>query len=135
MPRLTASFDVTGWDQTPYEAPGTDASLARATVCKTFRGDLTGESVAEILLCQAVADDPGAGAGFVGSEVVTGTLDGREGTFVMQHGGVMGGAEPPYTFGTIIPGTGTGDLAGLAGTVEISRDADGHRITLDVTFG
>ena len=98
-----SSFDVTGWDETPTSAPAEGPRLSRASVRKVFRGDLDGESVAEVLLCQS--DPAESGAGFVASEVVTGRIDGREGTFVMQHGGLMGGGEPPRTFGSIVPGS------------------------------
>lgn len=129
--RTTASFDVTAWDQAAYDEPSDAAHLSRATIRKTFRGPLEGESVGEALLCQADAKDYLAGAGYVVSERVTGTLDGRSGSFVMQHGGLAGPGIEPHTFGHIIPGTGTGDLAGLSGTVEIGRDAEGaHSITL-----
>lgn len=75
---------------------------------------------------------PEAGAGYVVSERVTGKLEGRAGTFVIQHGGVMGAGTAPRTFGHIVPGSGTGGLAGLAGTVTIDRAADGtHTMTLD----
>ena len=133
-PPLTAAFDVTGWDETPYAEPADGPRLARATVRKTFQGDLEGESVAELLMCQEDPADDGAGAGYVASEVVTGTLAGRAGTFVVQHGGVVGGGDAPRSFGHVVPGSGTGALAGLTGTVAYLADADGHRVTLDVRF-
>ena len=125
-----SNFSVTGWDQTPYGEE--TAHLGRATVKKVFTGDLDGESVAELLLCQANPEDFNAGAGYVAMERVTGQLGGRKGTFVFQHGGLNGGGNEPYTFGQIIPGTGTGELVGLRGTVEISVTPEGgHTITLD----
>ena len=134
-PPLTASFDIAGWDETPTAEPADGPRHARATVRKTFQGDLDGESVAELLMCQEDPADPSAGAGYVASEVVTGTLAGRKGTFVVQHGGVVGGGDAPRSFGNVVPGSGTGALAGLAGTVTYMADADGHRVTLDVRFG
>jgi prolipoprotein diacylglyceryltransferase len=132
--RATATFDVTGWDQDPY---GEDVApfLSRATVGKAFQGDLVGTSTAEVLMCQADRKDIAAGAGYIASEVVTGTLLGREGAFAMQHGGIseVGGAT--RTFGNIIPGTGTGGLEGLEGTVELQVDAQGgHSMVLEITL-
>lgn len=128
----TATFDVTGWDQTPYGEAAGSRHLSRATVRKAFSGDLEGESVAELLMCQADASDLGAGAGYVASELVTGTLGGRAGTFVMQHWGVSGGGATQRTGGRVVPGSGTDELAGLSGTVEISVDENGgHVIRLD----
>jgi hypothetical protein len=100
-------------------------------VRKTFRGGLEGESVAELLMCQADPSDLAAGAGYVASERFEGRVDGRAGSFVMQHGG-LSGEGTPRTFGHIVPGSGTGDLAGLRGAVEIAVDADGnHQLILD----
>ena len=131
---LTASFDVTGWDETAVSEPAALPGHGRATVRKRFHGALEAESVAELVTWTAA--DPADGAGYVASEVVTGTLDGKAGTFVVQHGGLMGAGTPPRTFGNVVPGSGTGALEGLAGTVEIARDADGgHPITLNVTLG
>ncbi len=132
MTQTTSSFKVTGWDQTPYGEES--AHLGRATVKKEFHGDLEGESVAELLMCQANPDDFNAGAGYVAMERVVGQLGGRTGTFVFQHGGLNGGGVAAYTFGQIIPGTGTGELAGLRGTVEINVTPEGHLITLDYSF-
>ena len=130
--RATASFDVTGWDQSPYEDQDPSGPhLSRATVRKSFRGDLTGESTAELLMCQANPSDLSAGAGYVASEMVVGQLAGREGTFVLQHWGMSVGEER-RTGGHVVPGSGTGALAGLSGQVQIAVDADGsHTLTLD----
>jgi len=130
--RAISSFDVTGWDQTPYEEEVKGPRLSRATVRKTFRGDLAGESTAELLMCQADPSDLSSGAGYVASERVVARLGGRAGTFVLQHWGLSGGGGPQRTSGHIVPGSGTGELAGLSGEVEISVDADGgHALTID----
>ncbi len=60
--RAISSFEVMGWDQTPYGNQGEGPSLSRATVRKTFTGDLSGESSAELLMCQADSSDLDAGA-------------------------------------------------------------------------
>ncbi len=127
----TARFDVTGWDPTPYDQPADGPELSRVTIRKAFQGDLDGESTAEGLFCGM--GDPSAGAGYVVSERVTGRLGGRSGSFVIQHGGVVGSDVAPRTFGHVVPGSGTGELAGLAGTVEIDRADGQHTLTLDYT--
>lgn len=130
--RAVAHFDVTGWNEAPYDGVDGGVRLSRAEVTKTFRGDLEGESSALLLMCQADPEDLEAGGGFVASEKVIGQLDGREGSFVIQHGGLAGGEQERRTFGNVVPGTGTGELAGLTGTVELSIDAEGrHTLTLD----
>lgn len=131
MTRAVASFAVTGWDQGEPEADPAGPTRSDATVRKQFEGDLAAESEARLLMCQADTEDITAGAGYVASEVVRGALHGREGSFVMQHWGLSAdGSE--RTGGHIVPGSGTGDLTGLTGSVEISVDADGaHTLTIN----
>lgn len=126
-----SSFDVTGWDEKPYNDPASGPRLSRTTVSKKFTGDLEAESTAELLMCQASAADLKAGAGYVASEQVQGTLAGLKGSFVLQHGGVIVGGKTEKTFGHVVPGSGTGQLKGLIGDAEIAVDADGrHTLTL-----
>lgn len=130
MARAVASFDVTGWDQGEPESDG-GPTLSHATVRKNFDGELVAESEAKLLMCQADVADITAGAGYIAREVVRGALGGREGTFVMQHWG-LSAAGNEQTGGQIVPGSATGDLAGLTGSVEISVGGDGsHRLTID----
>src|SRR4051794_9304904 len=102
--QLTVPFEITAWDEEPYAgAPGGPA-LARVTVRKAFSGALEGTSEAQLLTAQG----PG-GAGYVASEVFVGSLDGRSGSFVVQHHGVDD-QRAPRSAGTIVPGSGTGEL-------------------------
>ncbi|MDH4044567.1 MAG: DUF3224 domain-containing protein [Gemmatimonadota bacterium] len=78
--RATATFTVTGWDPTPYDEDVAGPRLSRATVRKTFLGDLTAESTAQLLMCQADLSDLSAGAGYVASERVVGRLGDRRGS-------------------------------------------------------
>src|SRR3954468_15431820 len=123
---ITAEFEITSWDQTPYDEGAEGAELGRATVRKAFTGPLTGTSVAELLLCGSGED----GRGYVASEKVTGTLDGRTGPFVLQHGAVQGPGDDGRTFGHVVPGSGTGELAGLRGDAVYRHDESGARLTL-----
>jgi len=121
---ITAEFEVTGWDQSPYDEPTDAPPLGRATVHKTFRGALEGTSVAELL----TAGGDG-GRGYVASERFTGTIEGRKGSVVFQHGGLDDGAAP-FTYGHVVPGTGTGELVGLTGEITYAHDESGARVTL-----
>ena len=62
---------------------------------------------------------------------MTGTLDGRAGTFVIQHGATMNPDGSAFQFGNVVPGSGTGELAGLRGTVRMAHE----RATLDYELG
>ncbi len=118
---ITATFEITGWDETTYDAPAEGPPLARATVRKRFSGPLEGTSVAELLTAGR--------EGYLASERVEGTLEGRSGTFVLQHGGVEGRA-----FGHVVPGSGTGELEGIRGDAAYAHDEAGARLTLSYTL-
>ncbi len=127
------TFDVTGWEPSPGDDPAEGPALVRVAIRKKFQGDLDGESAGEGLFCGL--SDPEAGAGYVVSERVTGVLAGRSGTFVLQHGGIMGPDTPPRSFGNVVPGSGTGELTGLRGEMEIARTAEGvHTLALRYAF-
>ena len=121
---ITATFEITGWDETRYDAPAEGPALARATVRRRFRGPLEGTSVAELLTAKG-----DRGAGYLASERVDGSLDGRRGTFVLQHGGV-GDETDQRAFGHVVPGSGTGELVGLRGEAVYAHDDAGARVTI-----
>ena len=130
--KIVSDFEVTGWDALPYGEEGVGPLLSEARVVKRYCGDLEGEGRVRLLMCRASADGPLENAGYIASEVVSGTLGGREGTFVLHHWGIAGAGAPPRTAGHVVPGSGTGGLAGLSGTMEIHVDADGgHTLTLE----
>jgi hypothetical protein len=63
--------------------------------------------------------DPGSGSGaYVALELVTGSLDGRTGSFALQHNGTMSNGEATLHV-TVVPGSGTGELVGLTGRMQI----------------
>ena len=92
---------------------------------KVFRGELEGESEAELLMCQA---EDGS-AGYVAMERVKGRIGELSGSFVIQHGGIHGG-EGDQTFGYIVPGSGAGALQGLRGTAAFRHVGDSATLTL-----
>jgi hypothetical protein len=117
------TFAITGWDaEPPYDAPGEGPPLARITVRKAFSGALEGTSEAQLLVCGE--------AGYLASERVSGVLDGRAGTFVLQHGATAAPDGSPFTFGNVVPGSGTGELAGLRGTVRMEHERYGLEFAL-----
>lgn len=127
--RTTAPFEITSWDAREAEAPAQGHAFGSAVIAKTYKGELAGTAVGEFVGCQ-VGDTSG---GYVCMERFTGTLDGRAGTFLLQHGAVRGG--PDESFGHVVPGTGTGELSGLSGTVVIEHDENGPLLVLDYELG
>ena len=121
---LTVPFEITGWDEAVYDEPADGPKLSRVTVRKRFSGALEGSSVAELLIANGEE-----GRGYMASERVEGTLEGRRGTFVLQHGGVDDGVVA-RTFGHVVPGSGPDGLRGLRGDVEFAHDEAGARLLL-----
>jgi Protein of unknown function (DUF3224) len=107
-----------------------DAALGRMSLDKQFHGDLEATSKGEMLTAGTSVK---GSAGYVAIERVSGTLQGRSGTFILQHSGTMTRGAPQLTI-TVVPDSGTGQLAGLAGkmTIEI---ADGkHSYDFEYTL-
>ena len=123
--KISATFEITGWDQATYDEPGDGPALGEATITKAYTGPLDGTGHARMLACQT-GDSPTDGAGYMAQERVIGTLDGRTGTFVLHHG-ACGGPDGTEQYGFIVPNTGTGDLATLSGTCRVQHG----EITLD----
>ncbi|MER5203423.1 DUF3224 domain-containing protein [Streptomyces sp. NPDC002825] len=122
------TFEVTSFEPEALdEAPG--AALGRVRITKTFQGGLTGTSTVHML---SVADIEGGPVAYVAVERFTGELDGRKGSFVLQH--TAPGSHGERLTIRVVEGTGSGDLAGIAGDLEIIQDKDGgHSYVLDYT--
>jgi hypothetical protein len=112
--RATGDFDVKLGPLEPYNRdPG--AALGRMSLDKVFEGDLQATSKGEML--SAGAPQSGS-AGYVAVERVTGALHGRRGSFALQHSATMHRGTSSLSI-TVVPGSGTGELAGLSGTMNI----------------
>ena len=104
-------------------------SLGRMSIAKQFQGDLEGTSTGAML--SALTTTKGS-AGYVAIERVTGTLQGRLGSFVLQHSGTMARGEQQLTI-TVVPDSGTGELTGLAGLMRIIIADGKHSYEFDYT--
>ena len=128
--RANAVIMVRKYEPAAYDDPAAGPSLTRIHVEESFSGDIVGDGVVEFL--QAARAD--GSASFVGIERVTGTVAGRDGTFLLQDAGtVVGGIVSGDWF--VIPGSGTGQLAGLRGTGGFRANlGEGAQIHLDYWF-
>jgi hypothetical protein len=123
----SGTFEVT---LTPQAEEATDGiSRGRMSIAKQFQGDLLATSTGEMLTAGA---ESGA-AVYVAIERVTGTLQGRGGTFVLVHQGTMTPSRQQLEI-TVMPESGTGQLAGLSGTMEITIADGQHRYTFSYTL-
>ncbi len=127
--RATGTFDVKLAPISAHHAgPG---ALGRMSIDKTFHGELAATSQGEMLAGMTTVSNS---AGYVAMERVTGTLGGRKGTFLLQHTGIMNRGTPSLVI-TVIPDSGTGELAGLTGTMQIIVEGKRHSYVLDYSLG
>ncbi|RLV59526.1 DUF3224 domain-containing protein [Parashewanella curva] len=97
-------------------------NLGRMTIDKIFHGELAAESKGEML--SAMTSVKGS-AGYVAIEQVSGSLQGKQGTFVLQHFGTMNDGEDRLIL-EVVPNSGTGELVGLSGQMNIRVDNGQH---------
>ena len=112
--RASGRFEVKLAPLEPYNRDPA-AALGRMSIDKAFEGDLRATSRGEMLS----AGSPQSGsAGYVAIERVTGTLNGRRGSFSLQHNATMHRGAFALNI-IVVPGSGTDELEGLGGTMDI----------------
>lgn len=126
--RAIGTFDVKLNPLATYNTD--DPSMGRMSIDKQFHGDLRATSKGEMLSQMDSARSSGA---YVAIERVTGSLAGREGSFVLYHIGTMDRGEPQLSI-RVAPGSGTGQLTGLMGTMTIEIDAGNHSYGFDYSL-
>jgi hypothetical protein len=110
MKTANARFAIKSWDEKAYSEGQDLPRLTRASVTKSFSGDIEGEGQVEYLMMYR-----GDGsAAFVGLERVSGRIGAQTGTFVLQRTGVFEGGQAKESY-SVIPGSATGQLRGLRG--------------------
>ncbi len=128
--RATAVITVHKYEPATYDEPAEGPALARIHVEESFSGDIAGDGTVEFL--QAARAD--GSASFVGIERITGTVAGREGTFLLQDAGTVEGNVVSGKW-FVIPGSGTGGLAGFRGEGGFRANlGEGAQVHLDYWF-
>ncbi len=122
MPQITGSFEVKIVPQKPDNPPAEASNLGRMSIDKQFHGALEAASKGEMLAIMSA--ETGSG-GYVALERVSGTLDGRIGSFVLQHSATMHRGVPTLSV-NVVPDSGDGDLIGLSGSMNIRIEAGKH---------
>lgn len=126
--RATGPFDVKMNPQSEDKAGG--SALGRLSLDKQFHGDL--EAVGKGEMLTAMTDVKGSAA-YVAIERVSGSLHGRQGSFVLVHRGMMASGAQELAL-TVVPDSGTGELAGLSGQMAINIVGGRHSYNLDYTL-
>ncbi|WP_374045709.1 DUF3224 domain-containing protein [Massilia sp. YIM B04103] len=116
--QIQGDFDVKLTPQTSADSP----PWGRQRIEKTFHGPLDGSSIGEML---AVRTEVKGSAGYVALEQVSATLEGRKGTFFLQHSGLMDHGAPTLMV-SVVPDSATGELKGLKGTMTIQIEGGKH---------
>jgi Protein of unknown function (DUF3224) len=126
----TGRIDVKTYEPQPYDQLDDGPDLVEIHVTETFSGDIEGDGVVRFL--QAIRED--GSASFVGIERVTGSIAERRGSFLLQDAGTLEGNLVKGDW-FVIPGSGTGELAGLRGEGGFEAELGQHAsITLDYWF-
>jgi len=120
------TFTVSVQPLTPAPAEG----LGRFSIDKQIHGDLEGTTKGEMF---SGGDFRQGAAGYVAIEVVTGTLGGKHGSFALQQMATMdkGGQKMEVL---VVPGSGTGELKGIAGTFTIKIEGGKHSYEMEYTL-
>ena len=120
--KIKGQFDVSLNPLEPYAKGKSGIKLGRMAIDKSFHGELEATSEGEML--SAMTPVKGS-AGYVAIEQVEGRLSGKTGSFVLQHFGAMNHGRERLVL-EVVPDSGTGELSGLTGTMEIRIEAGQH---------
>lgn len=123
------TFEIEMSGEPPYDTVE-GVSLSRARFDKTFSGPLAATSQVEMLAARTPVE---GSAGYVAIERIDGVLEGKRGTFVVMHVGVMNRGERSLEI-RIVPDSGTGELAGIAGRMDIQIVAGQHHYEIEYTL-
>jgi len=118
---VEAKFTIDSWDEQAFDEVPDASKLTRASVTKSYSGDVEGTSTTEWLM--SYADD--GRASFVGLERIVGKVGGRKGTLVLQHVGTYGDGTATADL-SVVSGAGSADLADVTGEGEFTADPAGH---------
>ena len=115
----TGTFEV---KLTPEEDKAGEAIVGRMTIDKQFQGDIEGTSAGLMVMAGTAVQ---GSAGYVALEKVTGTVNGRRGSFYLQHSGIMRRGLGQLTI-VVVPDSGTDELTGLDGKLDINITEGKH---------
>lgn len=122
MPQLAKGEFTISLQPLTFEGVDTDAQLNRMSIDKQITGDLVASSKGQML--SAITNTKGS-AGYVAVEHVSGTLNGKHGTLVLQHTGLMNRGAASLSV-VVVPDSGTGELVGISGNLKITIDGGKH---------
>lgn len=128
MIKASGTFSVTVSPQAPDE--GDTSGVGRLRLDKQFQGDLEATSKGQMLAISSAVE---GSAGYVAMEQVTGTLHGKTGGFALQHFGKMTRGVPELNV-AVVPDSGSGELEGLTGRMQIIITEGSHSYEFEYEF-
>jgi uncharacterized protein DUF3224 len=126
--QASGTFDVKLTPQVGEESE--NLTMGRMTIDKQYHGEIEGTGRGQMLTGGTPVKDS---AGYVAIELVSGSLQGRKGSFLLQHTGTMNRGVPQLSI-TVVPDSGTEELVGLAGTLTIKIEGGKHYYDFDYTL-
>jgi len=127
---VNTEFKIKSWEEQPYSEAAGECKLTRASITKTYIGDIEGQANLEYLMMYR----QDGSASFVGLELIKAKLGSRTGSFVLQHIGTFTDGVVNATL-TVLPGSGSGELTGISGTGSFkSGHAESYPLTLTIEF-
>jgi uncharacterized protein DUF3224 len=124
----SGTFDVKLTPQANDESE--NLTLGRMTIDKQYHGDIEGTGKGQMLTAGTQVKDS---AGYVAIELVSGSVQGLKGSFLLQHTGTMNRGVPQLSI-TVVPDSGTEELVGLAGKLTIKIEGGKHFYDFDYTL-
>ncbi len=123
------TFDVKVTQQPQDDSAG--GPFSRLFLDKKFHGDLDAASKGQMMAAGTAVEGSGA---YVAFELVTGTLNGKRGSFIFQHKGTM--RKGAYELSvTVVPDSGTDELTGISGSMKIIIEGSKHFYEFEYTLG
>lgn len=123
-------FQIQFEPQVPSFKGSNDVRIGRMSIRKKYVGLLEGLSVGEMLSATSPIEGH---AGYIALEQISGSLDGRKGSFVVQHFGLKHPQAQDHRV-EIVPGSGTGELLGLRGAMQIRVEGSKHYYELNYSL-
>ncbi|MFE0028242.1 DUF3224 domain-containing protein [Amycolatopsis sp. NPDC059021] len=109
------TFTMNNWEERIVSGSEGEPRVAYAHASMTFSGVIEGEASCDYLLFYPGEGYDGGGTTSPGYDRIEGSVDGRKGTFVLRHEFTFDLDGLSSTF-SVVPGSGTGELAGLSGS-------------------
>lgn len=127
--KIRSTFKINSWNEKPFSMSDKGPKLIRASVTQTYSGALVAKSTIEYLMT-TFADDTST---FIGIEEILGELEGKSGSFLLEHDGTHKDGVAKSDF-KIIPNTGTGKLSGIRGEGSYEATHETADLTLEYDF-